>query len=279
MLEEQLKYGFISDNDDSVKGKSGGYGQFGLNTGNISHFAFNPYAGRDGTEMNAIDVTIKTGEKEYRKRFFEISRLYGKGGEIADRSSAEYKNAYKDAMGQLVAVMVHLLKAVGVTETAISNALKNGFSDFSSWAKVVTSLAPLNYAEKPVDFFLEYQWEIQQGQNKTYLELPKNMKGGKFLCPHIEPVGGSWTEQRTWQLENPNKIAKIETMTGLRYIDAGQNIHPFKRDKMYMESRKAIQQNEEAAQAQPQNQGNQTYATNPAEPRPVSHHSAGPMDW
>ena len=72
-----------------------------------------------------------------------------------------------------------------------------------------------------------YKWNIQEGNERTFLQLPKNMKGGRFLSPTIAPVG-AWEE--------------INDADGLRYVDSAKNEHPFTRSENYMKSNKAIQQ-------------------------------------
>ncbi len=135
-------------------------------------------------------------------------------------------------MTQKMAVINHALKAVGVTQEAITKVLAGGATDFTDWCTKVLSLIPAGFQTKPVDAFLEYQWEIAEDQTRTYPELPKNMKGGAFLKPSIAPVGGTWNEVRDDK--------------GLHYVDGAGNIHPFDRDSAYMESNKAVQQGEGA---------------------------------
>ena len=77
-----------------------------------------------------------------------------------------------------------------------------------------------------MDVFLQYQWQIAEGQNKTYLEIPKNLKDGKFLCPAM-----------------PGTFEEVRDATGLYYINRKDNTyHLFTRSSSYLSSNKAIRQ-------------------------------------
>lgn len=237
---EKLGFGLVNDTDKSLQSKGGG-GIFGLNTGNITVFEFNDHAGRDNTEGNAVDITFMLGDKEYRRRIYEITRVYGRNGEITDEDSEEYIKAYNNLLIQNLAVLTHVAKALGVSQTAIENKFKENAKSFEDWCKKLLSLVPSGYRDIQVDCFLEYQWTIAPGQEMTYLELPKNMKGGAFLVTSAKYVG-EWKEQREWTEKdgNGNEVNK----TGLRYTDNAGNVHPFIRNKSFMESNKAKQQKE-----------------------------------
>lgn len=221
-------FGVVNDEDDSLKSKAAG-GKFGLNTGVISKLEFLSTAGKDNGPGNAVDIWFLLGEREYRRRIYETTgQLFGKKDVRLNPGEEGYDDLYRVDMTQKMAVINHALKAVGVTQEAISKVLASGATDFTDWCNKVLSLVPAGFQNKPVDAFLEYQWEIAEDQDKTYVELPKNMKGGAFLKSSVIPVGGTWTEVRNDK--------------GLHYVDSAGNIHPFDRDIAFMESNKAIQQ-------------------------------------
>jgi len=83
-------YGY-QDSSEVASGSGGG--KFGLNSGVfITKFEYNPNAGAGGAAGDGIDLTVQVGEKEYRKRFFPVSKVYAPkgGGEITDTNSEEY---------------------------------------------------------------------------------------------------------------------------------------------------------------------------------------------
>lgn len=241
-MSELKKVGFvaINDQDESLKGKAPG-GSFGLNENCfITKFEYNPNAGKDGSQADAIDIHIMVGEREFRRRFYDITIVFDKdGNQITDTESEEFIEEYNKQFPQINGVVTHTLKSLGVSQDQINNALATPPTNFADWAKIMTSLVPKDFNKKPVDLFLEYQWEIKPSNDRTYLEIPKNMKGGRFLNPSIKPVG-SWNIEKEW-IEKDDKGADKQC-EGLRYVDNAGNVHPFKRTKDYMESPKAFQQ-------------------------------------
>ena len=224
--EQKTGWGFQNDNDDSLKSKQGG--KFGLNNANITKFEYNGNAGKDESPADAIDITVAIGDKEYRTRIYDITGDLFKGDNKISPDEPGYVELYNSEKKQREAVVIHTVKAFGVTEDQIKNALQTGnVVDFKSWAIAMCSLKGADFATKPVDVFLEYQWTIGDSNDRTYLVLPKNMKGGRFLAPHVAPVG-------TWE--------EVIDDNGLRYVDSAKNEHPFDRSKNYMDSNKAIQQ-------------------------------------
>lgn len=247
MSEAIQKFGFgvVNDNDDSLKGKSGG-GKFGLNTGFITKLEYNPNAGKDNTPADAIDIVFLVGEKEFNNRIYDVTKVYDKdGNEITDTDSQEFIKGYNTIVVQNMAVVVHAVKATGVTQEMIEVALKTPPTTFADWAKIITGLVPAGFDKKPVDGFLEYQWAIKGENDRTYLQLPKNMKGGRFFCASVAP-SGSWKEELTWtEMKDEVEVA----CEGLRYVDDAGNVHPFDRNSSFMESPKANQQVEGQAAA------------------------------
>lgn len=224
--EVKNAWGFQNDNDDKLKSKQGG--KFGLNKAFITKFEYNPNAGKDESPADAIDITVSAGDKEYRARIYDITGDLYKGNNKISPDEPGYNELYNAEKSQREAVIVHTAKALGATEEQIKMALQTGnVVDFKSWAIAMTGIKGADFATRPVDAFLEYQWEIQDGNDRTYLQLPKNMKGGRFLAPGTTPVG-EWEEVRDGN--------------GMRYTDSAGNEHPFTRSENYMSNNKAKQQ-------------------------------------
>lgn len=227
-MDKKIAYGSVSDTDDSLKGKT--FASFGLNQGcKITTFELNPHAGQSETEeVNALMLTIVCQGKEYNTRWFEpAGELYGKGNTKLKEGEDGYYEAFNAASSQLQGSFVHALKSLGVSEASIQGLFTTTpATSFTDYATRMLSLLPANFKERPVDVFLEYQWNISEGQDRTYLQIPKNMKGGRFLCPSQE---GSWTAT---YLEDGSLVYKSKE---------GKE-HPFTRSADYMSSNKAIQQ-------------------------------------
>jgi hypothetical protein len=233
----------VNDTDASVGAKQGGVSKFGLNTGFITKFEVNENAGKDGAEAFAVDTTFDVGGKEFRTRMFlPNGGLYGKNNVQVMPGEEGYDNLFYDTVSQIIAVIKHTLKAIGVTENSIERVVsKLDPEDITGGIITLCQLAPKGYQEEPVDAFLEYQWNISEGQTRTYPTLPKNMKGGAFLCASVKPVG-EWKEE----------ISKA----GLAYVDEKGNEHPFTRNASFMESNKGTQQGGDS-------KANSAFASNP----------------
>lgn len=250
-MSDQIKkvaFGSVNDNDEALKGRMPS-GNFGLNQGSISKLEINENAGEAGAAALAVDIHAMIGDREQRGRIYDVTRVYdNKNNILTDETSPEYIKSYNETMMQNMGVIIHAVKSLGVTQQQLDTALATPAADFKAWAQTVVGLVPPNYQSQPVDIFLEYQWNIPEGQTRTFLQLPKNMKGGRFFSPSIVPVG-SWEEQREWteKDESGNEI----THSGLRYVDKAGNIHPFTRSQLYMESPKGNLQDESAPQASP----------------------------
>ena len=219
-------YGY-QDSGDLAPGKQGG--KFGLNTGAfVTKFEFNANAGKDGAAGDAIDLTVQVGEREYRHRFFPITKVFAKeGGEITDVSSEEYKEAFKKEVDQFNAVISDVVKCF-VSQEDLKTALATPIPTFKDFANIVTRLVQStpNWQKKPVDVFLQYQWAPTGDNDKTYLELPKNVKHGAFI---VASQGEGFKEEKT--------------ATSLKYVKEDGTVHPFKRGEWFLESAFANQIN------------------------------------
>ena len=225
-MSEKTSWGFQDDNDDSLKSKQGG--KFGFNSAFITKLEYNPNAGKGDTAADAVDITVTIGDKEYRSRIYDITGDLFKGDNKIAEGQPEYNELYNAEKSQREAVIVHAVKSLGATGDQIKAALQNGnVTNFATWATAMCGIKAANFATTPIDAFVEYQWSIGEGNERTFLQLPKNMKGGRFLAPAVAPVGA-------WEMVND--------ADGLRYVDGAKNEHPFNRSKNYMESNKAIQQ-------------------------------------
>lgn len=227
-------YGFVSDSDDSLQTKSGGV--FGGNFGNtrLIKFAYNPNTAKEGQPVQeAIEIVVKIVDREYKAWLSPITKVFDNNNtEITDRNSLDFINGYNALVTQQGAVVSHYIKSVGVSEDALKNLLTQyPATSFADYAAKVCSLLPADYANKPLDYFLEYQWSFGKKkdgspQDVTFLTLPTNMKGGYFVVPAQQ---GPWTEE----------IASDKSLT---YVNPQGLKHPFDRNANYMSSHKAIQQ-------------------------------------
>ena len=226
-------YGFVSDSDESLKTKTGA--KFGGNFGVafLAKFAYNANVAKEGQPAReAIEIEVKVGDRSYKEWLNPVDRVVDKNNaEITDKTSAEYVAGFTALMSQQNATVTHYLKSVGVTEEAMKAAFAVAPVSFADYAQRVCALLPIGYDKRPVDLFLEYQWNFGKKQDgslndKTYPTLPKNMKGGYFIVP-AQP--GVFVEKR-------------EDDGRLTYVNSNGQKHPFERDANFMSSNKGTQQ-------------------------------------
>lgn len=251
---QKLGYGYVSDSDNSLQSKSGG--KFGGNFGNalLSKIQYNSNTAKEGQPVReAIEIEVKVIDKEYKDWISPVTKVYdSNSNEITDVNSAAYIEGFNLLITQQNAVFTHYLKSVGVDEQAIKNLFINvPVTSFADYAQRMLSLLPPNYASRPIDLFLEFQWDLgkkQDGtpQDRTFLTLPRNMKGGYFI---VSAQPGTWTEEK-----GADGSLKYKNQSGAE--------HPFSRNANFMISKKAYQQGGDSTQpgAAPGTQTAQTFA-------------------
>lgn len=212
-------YGY-QDSNEVAPGSSGG--KFGLNSQVfVTKFEHNPNAGAGGAAQDAIDLTVQVGEREYRKRFFPVSKVYAPkgGGEITDTNSQEYKDGLKKEVALLNGALTDVVRCF-VSEEDLKAALTTPIASFKDYAEVLQRLVTStpNWNTIPVDVFLCYQWTISGDNEITYLELPKNVKHGSFIVKSqgagFKPVAGG----------------------SIKYTNEVGTEHPFKRSEWFATS-------------------------------------------
>lgn len=237
-MSQLLGYGYVSDSDESLKSKTGG--KFGLNVGNVflTKFAYNANVAKEGQEpREAIEVTVTIGDREYKEWINPVNKVVsGDNVEITDKTSKEYIDGFNALMIQQNAVVTHYLKSVGVTEDGLKAALAVAPTSFAGYATKICSTLPIGFDKRPIDVFLEYQWNFGKKADgsfhtETYPTLPKNMKGGYFITP-AQP--GIWKERRTED-------------GGLVYVNSNEALHPISKDVNFMQSNKGTKQGAQGA--------------------------------
>jgi hypothetical protein len=215
---------------------------FGLNAGNVrlTKFAHTTTGGKDGAELEAMDINFNIEGKDRGYRQFPVTKAYvpdpqnpGASLEITEETHPGH-----EAIGQgkqlLSAILIHIVGCF-VEKTEIQAALAVQIQSFKHYCTILQDLLPTNFSTKPLDAFGVWQWNIRGEANNTYLEFPKNMKHGRWLEASITPVG-EWEKQQN-PVASSNEVA-------LRYVDADGNKHPFTRNGWFMESNFATQQKE-----------------------------------
>lgn len=225
--------------DDSVPSRTL---KFGLNAGvaRVVTFEWINNAGAGNTEGEALDIqiAIEGQEKTVGYRLFPVTKAFiaGGAGETQDPNHPDFKKAVKETNAKIMHVM-HCF----VPKETLQVALGKPISNFKEFCKILTSLLPTNFREIPLDVFANYQWQMKEGTKMTYLEFPKKMSYGKWLCPAVQPVG-KWN---TVKVEDPSS----DTPVALKYVDDAGNVHPFIRNGWFMLSNFAHQQKDESVES------------------------------
>lgn len=224
MSENNQAMGGYGYQDDEVP--QGGGLSFGLNAAKakLVKFEWIPNGGKDGAEQEALDIEfqIRDRENNFKYRKFPVNEAFKDGVKTTDPKEVAA------ARQELNAVVMHILGCF-VSKDTLKQAFSVPISSFKEFCKIAEGLLPSNFREIPLDIFVQYQWQISGDNDRTYLELPKNMKQGKFLCP---------ATSIDWQ--------EVRTSKSLKYVDPAnpENIHPFQRGEFFMGSNWAKQQKE-----------------------------------
>lgn len=202
---------------------------FGLNAGQtfLTKLEWIANGGKDGAEQEALEIifNIAGTEKSYRK--FPVTKAFGKDNvEITDPLSQEFKDEVK----ALNAVITHIMHAF-VDDETYRAAISRPITSFKDFCTVIRSVLPKDFDKKPLDIFLQWQWQPTAGKDRTYLDIPPKMKQGAWLKP-AQP--GNWKEVR---LENFND----NTQNALHYINDEGLIHPIMKNGWFMKSAYANQ--------------------------------------
>ena len=114
------------------------YPVFGLNTNcYCTKFEYNDNATEDTSESIDIALNIKGSEFRVGKygHIYGVNRVYDSNGELlTDENSEEYIKTANKRKAEIAAYVIHILKALGVTQTQIDNAFANKtVNDFKNW--------------------------------------------------------------------------------------------------------------------------------------------------
>lgn len=233
MADEQVvNYGY--ETDEVVASPF----NFGLNPGKtfLTKFEWTPSGGKDGAEMEALDIVFNINGKDKNYRLFPVKQAFGKNGEIiTDPKAPEFIEAFK----VFNAIITHIAHAF-ISDEAYKTGLSRQRDSFKQFCEIVKNLLPKNTPSIALDIFMQWQYRPSSGQTRTFLEIPKNMKQGKWLCP-AQP--GKWKEVRE---ENPadnsqEALIYYDENEGTKLGEDGKTvyynkIHPIKKNGWFMKS-------------------------------------------
>lgn len=218
-----MNFEFKSINDlEQASGSS--YGKFGKNDAKLVKFEYTSQGGSNGATQEALLVTFKVKDGEYNYRVFPAKV----GNWInQDPNSEEYKKALQESQNQVQIAISQIVESIA-DRTTIQNAIVAAKpTTFEQYVKLMERLikAVLGWNNKELDLFLHWQSKLSPNQTRTYLEVPRQTDlkfGNSVFVTSKQP--GVWNE--------------VIEQGVLMYKDNSGNIHPFKRNKWYMEKSK-----------------------------------------
>lgn len=218
-------YGYASDEGAKVSPFT-----FGLNAGlaKLTKFEWIPNGGANGAEGEALDIVFNINGVDKSYRMFPVTKAFDKENkEVTNPDSAEIKDALIDFNARITHILHCFIEA---------DDIKAGFSrpipDFKTFCQIAMGMLPKDYKEKSLDIFLQYQWQLGEGKERTYLEIPKKMKYGKWLAAS---TGQKWAEQKVANADQNVREA-------LFYTNEKGEKHPFTKNGWFMSSNFAKQQ-------------------------------------
>jgi len=257
MAEQTQMYGYESD-EVVVSAFN-----FGLNPGKVFLIKFEwiPNGGQDGAEQEALDIVFNINGKDKSYRKFPIIKAFGKNNEeITDPSAPEFKEAVKD----FNAIITHIAHAF-VDNDTYKAGMSRPITSFKHFCETVKSLLPRDTPTRPLDIFMQYQWNISRGQTRTFLEIPTKMKNGAWLKP---AQSGNWEEHR---LDNPKDNDKA-----LWYTNEKGEEHPIWRNGWFMKNKNSYKQEEASSNSQASTQSTSSNTTSQASTVGADQNAAKP---
>lgn len=228
-VDEQSMYGFESDD---VKQSTIHFG------GNFGHtfmtkFEYTNKGGKkddsgNATDGEALDIVFDINGTEKSMRLFPVTKAFDENGqEVTDHKHP----AFIKTVANFNQICVMIMKSYR-DENDVKATLAKRFASFKDFVAILVGLLPKDFQTKPLDVFMQWQYKISGENDKTYLEFPKKVQQGKFICATVVPVGGEW------------KMVKTQE-DGFYYQDGAGNKHPyFSRSQWFMDSPYMTQQKE-----------------------------------
>ena len=180
---------------------------------------------RTGTKTNFAYIKIGIGDKNVVTTNFNPDRVF------VDNKLVFHKEKVEEAQKKNKEYLRSFIEPF-VTPDIIDDEVK-GKTSYDDYVKALVNCLPANSDEIDLDVFLQYQFTIQKDKDRTWLEVPRNLKQGKFLC---KTIYADFKETRS-----------DDEDFALEY-DADGEKHPFYRSKWFMESNYASAQGARVAE-------------------------------
>lgn len=232
--------GFVSDEEKKSSMK------FGLNQNcKLVKFEYNPAIEfRNGDTGEGVEAELSINGSPMKFLIFPPKKVYFKDQEITNPAHPEFRKAITELKKRIF----HMAKCFTTEEALIEAvAVPKTFGDFMN--SVIETFED-GWQDKNLDVFLQYQWQLREGAERKYFEIPKKTSQGSFMISSQE---GDYSEIRIVDdkaMLNGKEIATVENNkfnfngndysvkknVALMYIGSKGNVHPFTKTKWFMEN-------------------------------------------
>lgn len=209
------------------------YPRFGKNYAKLVEFRAIP--AQSGKSAAAL-IKVNVEGKDFYSYVNEPEQSFTAGGKQINLTDEKFKAAKKDAADTLMHVAQAFLSKEAITKLISQDKAKakeQGHSyEFYNFAKTIEQALPMNYQEKGLEVFLQWQWKPRKGYDRTFLELPSSVKHGPFMVAY-QGKGYKWNLKNLEGLDY-KEINKIKI--ALSYVNEQGEVHPFTRSGWFMNS-------------------------------------------
>lgn len=215
------------------------YPRFGKNYAKLVEFRAIP--AQSGKSASAL-IKVNVEGKDFYSYVNEPEQSFTAGGKQVNLTDQQFKEKKQDAADTLMHVAQVFVSKEELSKLISQDKAKAkelgqtyGFYDF---AKTIEQALPMNYQEKGVEVFLQWQWKCRKGYDRTFLELPSSVKHGPFMVSY-QGKGYKWNLKNLDGLDY-KEINKIKI--ALSWVNEQGEVHPFSRSGWFMKSNYAQKQ-------------------------------------
>jgi hypothetical protein len=210
-------------------------------------FEYNPAIEfKSGDTAEGIEMEVDVSGMIIRSNIYPTTKVYVDGNEVTDTAHP----AFRKGVTTLKQRIFHIARCFASEEDLIAAvAIPKNFGDF---VKAITNTFESGWENKELDLFMQYQWQLKEGAERKYLEIPKKTNQGAFLIPHVE---GNFSEVKITDGKAYGNGKELGTVTGkklegsngttislprkdtaLVYISNEDKLHTFNRGTWFMEN-------------------------------------------
>lgn len=221
--------------------------KFGLNLAKLEEIKYIAADEAEGTG-EAIEFNYDIDGEKRSARKYAVTKAYDdNGNEVTDPAH----EAMEKERNNLVGSIYHMLKPYfGDRIQQVAQSFNQPVAGLKGVMDIFMKYVTQDYKNIPVHLFLQYSWNIKGDNNKSYLEIPKNLKHGHFVSAALP---GEW-KQKVLPEEKEGKYLIYENEKG--------EIHPIYKNKWFMESNFAKEQTKPEGQTA-------TAVADPSVPPPI----------